>query len=85
MKIELVRKVNGQDAVCLNPYSNGMKIEPSSRVWLRASMTSLNPYSNGMKIERFSKAQTNEDAKCLNPYSNGMKIEPFNLSAFEGR
>ena len=39
--------------VCLNPYSNGMKIE---RIVATASVQMgmrLNPYSNGMKIERY--------------------------------
>ena len=34
----------------LNPYSNGMKIEPRFSKSVQI-FTSLNPYSNGMKIE----------------------------------
>ena len=36
---------------CLNPYSNGMKIERAFFESVRENQR-LNPYSNGMKIER---------------------------------
>ena len=36
---------------CLNPYSNGMKIELLCVASVFTACESLNPYSNGMKIE----------------------------------
>ena len=51
MKIERVSSaVYLITAACLNPYSNGMKIERLSGRNLRLTQC-LNPYSNGMKIE----------------------------------
>ena len=38
-------------SICLNPYSNGMKIE-LQRNASDGNDRCLNPYSNGMKIER---------------------------------
>ena len=35
----------------LNPYSNGMKIEPKQANIEIIELNCLNPYSNGMKIE----------------------------------
>ncbi len=35
----------------LNPYSNGMMIEPTSVTSLTETQFCLNPYSNGMMIE----------------------------------
>ena len=59
---------------CLNPYSNGMKIELMTKDEA-LSLVSLNPYSNGMKIERDYRRRASIAERCLNPYSNGMKIE----------
>ena len=36
---------------CLNPYSNGMRIELYMGVIEKAYQARLNPYSNGMRIE----------------------------------
>ena len=51
MKIEShIRGIPATD-ICLNPYSNGMKIELTLSSALSTSLKRLNPYSNGMKIE----------------------------------
>ena len=44
-------KRNNVAAVCLNPYSNGMKIEQNKDYGSDYGNLRLNPYSNGMKIE----------------------------------
>ena len=59
---------------CLNPCSNGMKIECVCML-VTAKIACLNPCSNGMKIELTSGATATEWTWCLNPCSNGMKIE----------
>ena len=63
----------GNAHYCLNPYSNGMKIERGD-LGLGYRLVRLNPYSNGMKIEP-EIVEANNIAQRLNPYSNGMKIE----------
>ena len=40
-----------KNELCLNPYSNGMKIELLNIKSMKRNLLSLNPYSNGMKIE----------------------------------
>ena len=60
--------------LCLNPYSNGMRIEQMLRC-LSLRMECLNPYSNGLRIEQTLKSLVTMKRESLNPYSNGMRIE----------
>ena len=54
MKIEHGLNVLKSDlGSCLNPYSNGMKIELKYSYDDILNKLCLNPYSNGMKIERY--------------------------------
>ena len=55
--VDAMRKVQS----CLNPYSNGMKIELAEQEALKTK-NRLNPYSNGMKIEQKVKG---EDIKII--------------------
>ena len=51
MKIEHVPPLVRAPVNCLNPYSNGMKIELPTFTGAMTLFFRLNPYSNGMKIE----------------------------------
>ena len=51
MKIEFGFDTEGKGDRCLNPCSNGMKIEFLVRAARILPSSSLNPCSNGMKIE----------------------------------
>ena len=59
---------------CLNPYSNGIRIEPFIHPLKNKNMKSLNPYSNGIRIE-LRRLVRLISKLCLNPYSNGIRIE----------
>ena len=74
MKIERSHYNFWNHIKCLNPYSNGMKIEHFVSSVKLTGLNSLNPYSNGMKIE-LTHSLLIIYQRCLNPYSNGMKIE----------
>ena len=64
--------------ICLNPYSNGMKIECAT-FGLRKQMACLNPYSNGMYIKPTQFGLNLLFFGSLNPCCNGMKIEYKNI------
>ena len=51
MKIEFASVGSSPRTICLNPCSNGMKIECEAGANPRLEERCLNPCSNGMKIE----------------------------------